>query len=121
MSIKDKSFLDYLDERVKESPTPLNENLEVANTIYQQLGGGQFAVITGSRNFTGGSDHLSFRFPRNGGVNHLKITLNGKDLYDLEFGLIHGNNFKVKNTFNDIYVDQLRDIFTDVTGLYTSF
>ena len=53
-------------------------------------------------------------------ANYLRITLNGKDLYDVQFTSIRGTSMKVKSEFYDLYWDQLRQIFEEVTGFYTS-
>lgn len=94
--------------------------MQVAKTIQKQLGGKRFSVMTGAKNYVGGKDYLSFKFPRSKGVNYLKITLNGMDLYDLEFGYIHGMKYAVKKSVTGVYAEDLQKIFTEVTGLYTS-
>jgi len=64
---------------------------------------------------------MSFRVPRaKDGINFVKIRLNGKDLYDMEFGMIRGFKYFPKKIVNDVYNDQLQEMFTDNTGLYTS-
>lgn len=93
---------------------------QIATTILQQLGGNHFAVMTGSKNFIAGKNSLSMKLSRNSSKsNYLRITLNGKDLYDLEFISIRGAKMSTKKQFNDIYNDQLVDIFESTTGLYT--
>ena len=37
----------------------------------------------------------------------------------MEFISIRGQSVKVKFSFEDIYSDQLQDIFIEVTGMYT--
>jgi len=93
---------------------------DVAQEILNQLGGHKFVVMTGAKNLVKDKNSLMFKLPRaKDGINYVKITLNGKDLYDVEFGRIQGVNYKVKKEFNDIYNDQLVDIFEKTTGLYT--
>jgi hypothetical protein len=46
--------------------------------------------------------------------------LDGKDLYDVSFIQIRGNERKVLKTYDDVYNDMLRDIFTSFTGMHTS-
>ena len=100
------------------------ESSEVAKEILAQLGGQKFIVMTGAKNFVSadvGDGQLSFRLPRaKDSINHVSITLNGKDLYDVKFGMIRGVNYKIKKEFNDVYNDMLVDIFEKTTGLYTS-
>jgi len=96
-------------------------NNSIATTILQQLGGNRFAVMTGSKNFIAGKNSLSMKLSRNSSKsNYLRITLNGKDLYDLEFISIRGANMTTKHEYNDIYNDQLVSIFESTTGLYTT-
>lgn len=93
---------------------------QIATTILSQLGGNQFAVMTGSKNFIALDRGLSMKLSRNSsGANYLRIKLNGLDLYDLEFISIRGTSMKTKKVFNDVYCDQLRGIFESTTGLYT--
>jgi len=96
--------------------------MSVSTTIYNQLGGNKFTAMTGAKNFVASKkndNYLSFRIPRSNGVNFVKITLNGNDLYDIEFGYIRGTNYKVVKTLTDIQVSNLQKAFKDVTGLDT--
>jgi hypothetical protein len=96
-------------------------DMTIAKEILRQLGGNKFIVMTGAKNLAGGDNYLSFKIGKNKtSCNYVKIKLNGKDLYDVEFGRIRGHEYKVLKTYNDVYNDQLRDIFTEYTGLYTS-
>ena len=108
----------------------------VANTIYQQLGGGRFAAMTGAKYFVACNNGLQFRIGRNASkANVVKITLNSLDLYDIEF-IKHveykftiskdGKSFKERPESwqtvakkESVYADMLQDIFTAVTGMYT--
>jgi hypothetical protein len=95
---------------------------QVSQTILSQLGGGRFTVMTGAKNFAYSNDGtLSFRIGKNAaGFTHVKIALNGLDLYDMTFIKIRKYDIVKKETVNNIYCDQLRDIFEDRTGMYTS-
>ncbi len=100
----------------------LSEN--VAREILQQLGGNKFIAMTGARNFVDGGKFLQFKLPKaKDGINFVKITLNSMDTYDMEFGRIRkvGGEltYKVVSTADGIYNDQLQEIFTRYTGLYT--
>jgi hypothetical protein len=93
---------------------------DVASTILQQLGGNKFIAMTGAKYLAKDKNSFQFRLPRaKDGINFVKITLNGKDLYDIDFGRISGTNYKIIKQVNDIYFDQLQEIFTQYTGLYT--
>ena len=97
-------------------------NLKVAETILEQLGGIQFRMMTGAKNFGGTEDSLSMRIGRNSSnSNYLKITLNMMDLYDMEFcKLTRMGEKKSVKEYNNVYNDMMTDIFTKHTGMYTS-
>jgi len=99
----------------------------VAASIRQQLGGQKFAVMTGATNFVSHNDTayggLSFKLPSNfakDGINYVKVLLNESDTYDLTFGKIRGTNYTVLKTVEGVYADNLRETFTDTTGLDVS-
>ena len=103
--------------------------LHVAETIYQQMGGHRFRVMTGSRDFLGfeaGTIEgirtpagLVFRVGRNsGGVGKCRIGLDeGTDTYTVTF---YSTRHKITGEYSDVYCDQLRPLFERVTGLVTS-
>lgn len=100
-------------------------NLQVAETILQQLGGRQFVLLTGSRGFVGSPNSLMFLVGANAKrIAKCRITLTPADTYTVEF-------FKRQNDvvepfvlseepLTDVYYDQLQDIFEDRTGLYVT-
>ena len=55
-------------------------NLQVANTILRQLGGHRFKIMTGAKNLIGDENSLTFKVA-SPICTHVKITLNGLDLY----------------------------------------
>ena len=91
----------------------------VAETIRQQIGNGALYML-GAKNLLDHGDALSFRVRGSRAVNYIKITLNGMDMYDMEFGKIHGLNYKVKAEVANVYADMLRGIIEQETGLATS-
>lgn len=93
----------------------------VAQTILNQLGGRHFALMTGAKNFVGGKDHLTFRIGRNPkGVNLVKITLTPSDMYTVEFMKARGVDLKVTGKAEEVFAEDLHDVFFDGTGLYAS-
>lgn len=102
--------------------------MTLADTIYSQLGGGKFMVMTGAKMFEGHRDGLSFKIGRNAtSTNHVTVKLNeGTDSYDMLFERVSldRKTYEVKRKTiakkEGVYCDMLRDIFTDVTGLATS-
>ena len=70
----------------------------VAETILQQLGGNKFQAMTGSRCVGYDAKSLTIRLAKNmSKANHLKITLTGLDLHDVEFFFQ-----KLKPSINDL-------------------
>lgn len=96
----------------------------VAITILRQLGGAvMLSMMIGAKNFIAGNDHLSFKFSNKGAgkPNHIKVTLHPSDTYSVQFGRIWGLDFKVLETVEGVYCDNLKSIIEDRTGLYLSF
>ena len=100
-------------------------DLTVANTIFQQLGGHKFKVMTGARGFAGDDNSLHFRLPGSGGfcqngINAVRVTLNSMDLYDVTYYRVRGSKIVTVAESEGLYADMLRDNFRRVTGLETS-
>jgi hypothetical protein len=98
--------------------------MEIAKTIYQQIGGRRLAIMTGARNFVGHDDGLSFKLPSTphytkDGINYVRITLNGLDIYDVEYGRIWGLKYKKIREVHDLYAENLMESFRQATGLET--
>jgi hypothetical protein len=96
----------------------------VAEIILQQLGGRRFITMTGARDFMGGPDFLSFRLPGplgfcKQGINHVKITLTPMDVYTVQFNRIRGTIMVPISTRQDVYAEDLEEVFTTETGLRT--
>lgn len=105
-----------------ESIEPIQKDINISETILEQLGGNKFLVMTGAKNLVKSDKEkwLSFRIGRNKSkANLVKIQLLSTDTYKVTFGRVHGMNYRDLDVFINIYGDQLRDIFTDYTGLYT--
>ena len=101
-------------------------DLTTANTILDQLGGRRFQVMTGAKHFVGTDNSLTFRLPgtRNfvrDKINAVRVTLNDLDLYDVDYMRVYGTKCRTVNRSAGIYADMLRDNFTRITGLDTSF
>ena len=98
----------------------MSENLKIANTIKNQISGKSLFML-GAKNLCAVDNGLSFRIGRNSKrVNYIKITLNGKDLYNVEFGWVSKLSYKIKNSIEDIYFDMLHSVIEENTGMYTS-
>lgn len=97
------------------------ESLQIARTILQQMGGqNRLVAFTGAYGFAYADGDVSFRI-KNRKVNYVKVKLNGKDLYDVTFGRVSGTNFKVVEQLDDVYAEDLIDIFEKSTGMYLRF
>jgi hypothetical protein len=96
-------------------------NVEIAKIILSQLGGNRLSVMTGARNFVAVEKGLQFRIPKaKSNINSVRVTLTPADDYTVEFFAIRGTNFKQVAAVPGVYCDQLQDVFTEHTGLYTS-
>jgi hypothetical protein len=97
-------------------------DLLVAKTILQQLGGNQFIAMTGSHNFVYGNNQLVMTLSKNKlNAKYLKITLTPLDTYTMEFFSIDNKTLETKSIkeIPMVYHDQLQEIFTEYTGLFT--
>jgi putative heme iron utilization protein len=98
----------------------LNEtDMTVANTIKDQIGGKGLYML-GAQNLVGDEKSLTFHIRGSSKVSHVRITLNGKDLYGVEFLKIRGVNMKKVNVENDVYAEDLRRVIEKNTGLRTN-
>jgi hypothetical protein len=96
--------------------------MQIATTILQQLGGRKFIAMTGSHNFVTDGNTLFMTLRRNKAkAKWLRITLNSLDLYEMEFKKVNSKmDLITVASYENVYDDQLREIFTSVTGLETS-
>lgn len=82
----------------------------------------RFQMMTGARNFVATENALNFRMPKSGTdqSNSWRITLTPADTYTVETFSIRAGKMTPKSTFEDIYCDQLVDLFERVSGFYTT-
>lgn len=112
--------------------------MNAANIILEQLGGNKFIAMTGSSKFTSvdGGNTLFMKLTKNKAkTNTLRITLMPDDTYKMLFSYEKMTPIKKRifdsslpsfttsnqQLFEDVYNDQLKDIFESVTGLYVTF
>jgi hypothetical protein len=95
--------------------------MTIATEILNQLGGNKFLAMTGSKNLIASNNGLRMNLSQNkSGAKWFSVKLNSLDLYELDFFTADKNfNLTSKAAFKNVYADQLQDIFTEVTGLYT--
>ena len=99
---------------------------EIASTIYHQIGGNQFAVMTGTKNFVYGENELGPYLqmklsPNKNGFTHLVIQYHdATDEYSMEFCKVdrYGNKSRT-HLIVRVHAEDLAPIFEDETGLYT--
>lgn len=98
----------------------------IADTIFAQLGGTKFAMMTGARDLVALSHGLNFRLPGTAGfvkdgITHVSIELTPADYYDIRFLRIRGTQPAItKAAYQGIHASNLRTLFAAVTGLDTS-
>ena len=108
-------------KKKKESVSEVMDKRQGAEAL-QQLGGNRFIAMTGAKHFGVGPNGMSFKIGRNSKrVNHVTIDYDrGRDLYNMKFDWVTIKGIKNKKTLKGIYADQLQDMFTKYTGMYTS-
>jgi hypothetical protein len=112
--------MDEFEFERKETEKEFANGGEIANTILSQLGGARrLNIMTGAYNFVDLGSGVSFKL-KNPRANYVKIKLNSMDLYDIEVGRIRGTTYKVIDSANNMYFDQLKPFIEKATGLYLS-
>lgn len=96
---------------------------QVAQTIYDQLGGKKFSLITGSKNYRTIKDKaigtgITFTTPPEppNMISRVKIYLTPLDTYTMEF-------YKGEILFSHksmVYVENMLDLFETMTSLYAT-
>lgn len=103
--------------------SPFNSTTEV---IFAQMGGWQFARLIGTKAIGSDGAVLKIRFTgkAKSKINLVHVTLMEDDTYSMEFFRASKNHdllgVKLVANFDDVYNDQLQDIFESTTGLFTS-
>ncbi|MBO7714602.1 MAG: hypothetical protein J6S85_13585 [Methanobrevibacter sp.] len=106
-------------------------NKEIATTILKQLGGNKFIAMTGTKNFIAIERGMICKIGKNASkANYLEIVLNGDDTYTMRF--IKFTNCRMTKDYKfidakretlkeyqHIYFDQLQELFTEYTHMYT--
>ncbi len=100
----------------------------ITGEILKQLGGQRFIVMTGSKNFgfaesSKGEAQLSFHLTRNAAkAQFCTITLKFDDTYTVTFTKLNKKTYSLETIKEcvGVYCDNIQEIFTEVTGLYTS-
>ncbi|QIW87595.1 hypothetical protein Ab1vBOLIVR4_gp78 [Agrobacterium phage OLIVR4] len=91
--------------------------MSIAQTILQQLGGNRFLAMTGAKNLLNGGNYLQMDLGRG---KKVRITLDASDTYTVETFKWNVRALECKRIDEraGVFCDNLRDVFTDLTGLY---
>lgn len=98
-------------------------DMTVPTAILRQLGGNRFKTMTGASSFAGDETMLSFRLPARITKHRawgMRIVLQPNDLYRLELLTMKDFEVKTVDRRDDVFVEDLRGVFTEMTGLDTS-
>ncbi len=105
--------------------------MNIGQTIFEQLGGNRFTMMTGAKEFVTFANGIRFKLGRNAiNCNRVTITLNDHDLYDIRFSrfLMPRLTLDILDAqpidrelvlIENVDVSNLAKSFTDVTGLLT--
>jgi hypothetical protein len=89
----------------------------IAQNILFQLGGSSLLTISiHAHSFTIGSNgSLTFRFKGFRGANRVRIYLNDKDLYTLEFSRVieRTEAIQVTRVYTDVPMDRIKEVFEE--------
>lgn len=91
-----------------------------AQTIINQLGGNKFASMTNAY-FMTSNDSVVVKFQGSQVSNCMTVTLNSDDTYSVKFDKVRGLNLKTVKEMTGVFAEDIQSIFTQVTGLKTSF
>ena len=99
-------------------------DMTTAQTILRQLGGSRFVAMTGAKNLSATANSLQLALPSyfaKNGINRVRVTLQPSDTYLVEFFKVRATKMTQIGSFDGIYADTLAALFTEQTGLQTSF
>lgn len=97
---------------------------QIADTIFQQMGGSKLIAMVGAKNFSYGEieydgfkqPYVMFQFAMSRKYKYCRVIYEeGKDTY--VFQLLN-NKGEVKIDLTDVYCDELIPLFEEKTGLY---
>ena len=101
------------------------DNMQIAKTILDQLGGNRFKVMTGASNFMAIESGLVFSIKGSRRINKIRIILNHRDdSYRIEFIKIFNVMTRkepvVVSSYGNVFCDNLCAVFERETGLVTN-
>ena len=93
------------------------EKMAIAEEVVKQLGGRRFILITGAYDFLAADSGVRFKLLagfNKQGISLVEVTLEPSDTYRVRFEAAGG---MIVSEHENIYNDQLRELFTSETGL----
>lgn len=98
-------------------------NEHIADTIISQLGGRKIFGMIGVKSAVRLQNGLQLRVSAKSQnkSNVVIIKLNGRDLYDVQFGYARGVGYTIRGEYNNVYCDTLIELFERETALYLHF
>jgi len=93
--------------------------MTVANEIAKQIGGRAFFMM-GTRHKLGGPNYLSFDIRGSRVYQKVQVTLEPDDTYKVEFFKFRKYEISRYEEVKGVYVDQLRGVISEHTGLALS-
>ncbi len=89
-------------------------------TTIEQLGGNKFLAMTGAIIHSTLEDTLTLKLPAMSKARVITIKLAADDTYTVQAFTVHKTNIKFSSSVAGVHCDMLQDVFTQLTGLYTS-
>jgi hypothetical protein len=99
----------------------MTNEMTIGRIILRQLGG-RFIAMTGAKDLIDLGNGIQMTLPATMTKNRgskLRITLNGDDLYDIEFGKIVRLEYRVLERLESVFVGDMHRLIEDMTGLAT--
>ncbi|RLB66575.1 MAG: hypothetical protein DRH08_05805 [Deltaproteobacteria bacterium] len=82
---------------------------------------GTLRAFLGAYDFHKSDKSVGFKFKGSKVASHVKIELNGGDLYNVKFVKIWGTKLLKEKEYTDMYAEDIKGLFENHTGLYLSF
>ena len=97
----------------------MSHNIKNAIVIMNQLGGNLFCTMIGVKKIMAVENGVIFNVTTNKlKCNYVQVTLNGSDLYDIQYLSIRAGKRTVKHEDNNVYAEDMIELFEQNTGLY---
>ncbi len=95
--------------------------MEIGRIIHDQIGGNRFNVMVGVTQIMHEPNGVTFRFKARAknSINIVRVELMPSDTYKVEFKRLRAGVVKTIEVVEDVYCEDLQEVFTETTGLYT--